>query len=713
VSDREEAAKLAQRLKSRWSTQGKPDAAEAMREHAELRRFKSVALDLAYEEYCLRSERGEDVLPAEFCDRFDICKRSLARRIEVHEHLIGDDSMLGFAQPANWPEVGETFQDAYLLEELGRGSVGRVFLARQLQLGNRLVALKLTVHGAHEATSLSKLNHPNIVPIYKFEQSNDSGLTAITMPFMGRSTLDDYLELAFRNQQRPDRYFEPLEQYGPNYVAEETAYLGAADLLGRSRIDRLSYIDGVIGMAIQLADALGHAHTKGIVHSDVKPSNVLLTPAGIPMLLDFNLAADDSATPYLVGGTLPYMSPEMVRNVFDPSDSRHTFIDGRADIFSLGVVLYELIAGKHPFGMASMNLPASESAKEIMARQKSGPAFAEACWQHQPELRQIVRQCLAFEPGDRHSTAMKLVLSLSELQRPINRAKRWQRQHPRLIKSVAASLVVATALGGTHLATRPSLADRTIAHAIDDAREENYVEAMRELDSVIVADPANVAAIRIRSEIWELQGEFNTAANSLDEAYQKSDDLNDLVLAGYCMAKGHFFEQASVELAIAFSEGFESAEAYNLAGYCFHNRREYAKAENSLRLAIQMNPQLWQAWYNLGLLYRDQLAAKNMEAFEKARDALLEANRLMPSPAIDYAIGQVYCFADRGTGQHAGKIEEYLVKGLRGGCDPIEINGLSFLVGESVDFESILETYDDSRPKPVLERLVRPQKPIL
>src|SRR5262249_27802611 len=110
---------------------------------------------------------------------------------------------------------------------------------------------------------------------------------------------------------------------------------------------RGAFQDGALHLAVQLADALAFVHAQGVLHGDLKPSNVLLGPDGRPRLLDFNLSADVQAAYDQLGGTATYMSPEQLRS----SNPAAAGFDDRSDIFSLGVVLYELLCGRHPFGM--------------------------------------------------------------------------------------------------------------------------------------------------------------------------------------------------------------------------------------------------------------------------------------------------------------------------------------------------------------------------
>lgn len=221
--------------------------------------------------------------------------------------------------------IGETVSHYRILERLGQGAMGDVYLADDLRLERR-VALKTIRREAgqdaeagdrllREARAASALNHPNIAVVYEVAEAD-----------------------------RPDG---TLRFIAMEYVPGET--LGVA-----AHREGIS-LDQVIDWASQIAEALAEAHARGIVHRDLKPSNVMVTGGGRVKVLDFGLAkrqafpgsADstwsrDRGAPGLPGlvGTLAYMAPEQALG---------DAVDGRADIFSLGAVLYELLSGTPPF----------------------------------------------------------------------------------------------------------------------------------------------------------------------------------------------------------------------------------------------------------------------------------------------------------------------------------------------------------------------------
>ncbi|HKN47518.1 MAG TPA: serine/threonine-protein kinase, partial [Candidatus Polarisedimenticolia bacterium] len=203
-----------------------------------------------------------------------------------------------------------------ILEEVGRGAMGAVYKARDPRIG-RIVALKTIAFAFplgpgeeeeflkrfyHEAQVAGRLNHPNIVTIYDVGEKGSEGDAYISMEFVTGTTLQELLAGGGRL---------PLAQ--------------VSELFG------------------QLAGALDYAHENGVVHRDIKPANIILTESGQGKILDFGiarLAAGGLTRPGRFFGTPNYMSPEQVTGLE---------VDGRADQFSLAVILYQLLTGEKPF----------------------------------------------------------------------------------------------------------------------------------------------------------------------------------------------------------------------------------------------------------------------------------------------------------------------------------------------------------------------------
>ena len=317
--------------------------------------------------------------------------------------------------------VGRTLGHYRIVEELGRGGMGVVYRAEDLQLGRQvaLKALPPEVAGhqdrlarfRREARSLAALNHPNIVTLYAVEELE--GQLLLAMELVKGKTLGEIIPA------------EGLE------------------------------LATFFGLAIPLVDALSAAHEEGVVHRDLKPGNVLVTPQGRVKILDFGLAklravaADPAATTHLpteaqtalgaVVGTPAYMAPEQIRS---------GLADERSDIFALGLVLYQMVSGRHPFQRAA-------SADVVSAILRDDPPPLLRHKPHLPEhLDRILRSCLEKDPERRLQSAKDLRNQLASLQAelasgvvsqpsPPAPAVRWRPAAAALAAVLALALVLA------------------------------------------------------------------------------------------------------------------------------------------------------------------------------------------------------------------------------------------------------------------------------
>ncbi len=386
------------------------------------------------------------------------------------------------------PVPGEVFQGFRLLGELGRGAFGRVYLASQGDLADRPVALKISAELMTESRTLAQLQHTNIVPI--FSSHRVEPFHAVCMPYFGSTTLKDIFEDLEDQPSMPTsgrglvqtleshREVDPASQGSkrdrpatgetPEPAASRPLAIASpspspspspgASSDPLSLLGRMSYVEAILWIGSKLADGLAHAHGRGILHRDLKPANILLTDSGQPMLLDFNLSEDTKQPASLAsfGGTLPYMAPEHIRAFRGEGDGGD--VDARSDIYALGIILYELLAGRHPFATRP-GCSAAVLDRMIADRSTRPPGLRERNPQVSPAVESIVGHCLEPDPARRYRSAADLRddlerqmanLPLKHAPEPSTRERlaKWARRHPRLTSSTSVAVLIgAVALG--------------------------------------------------------------------------------------------------------------------------------------------------------------------------------------------------------------------------------------------------------------------------
>ena len=264
--------------------------------------------------------------------------------------------------PAVVASVPERLGGFRLLEKLGGGGMGVVFLAEQEGLRRR-VALKLVrpdllflgparERFKHEVEAAARLSHPGIVPVYA--GGEEAGIPWYAMELVRGASLEEVL--AALGGRDPARLAgadlavaidNVLAARGPAVVAASDSGLprGSGSSHGGGTFEG-SWSDACLRVAAAVAEALDHAHERGVLHRDVKPGNILVTPAGRVQLLDFGLASAEGSDRLTSSGadlgSLAWMSPEQVRG-------EHATLDARTDVYSLGATLFELLALRTPF----------------------------------------------------------------------------------------------------------------------------------------------------------------------------------------------------------------------------------------------------------------------------------------------------------------------------------------------------------------------------
>ncbi|MBL9125583.1 MAG: protein kinase [Planctomycetaceae bacterium] len=492
-------------------------------------------------EFAERCRRGEEVRVEEYLDRHPQLASELRevlpalRKLNTLAPAASDEraALLPSQLPAR---IGEY----RIVGELGRGGMGVVYQAIQESL-NRRVALKVVArppaeHDAgrerfsREARIAAQLHHTNIVPV--FGAGVAENLLFYAMQYIEGESLDRViaqlrefesdLDADFRWIQSPPparRRSAPLALRilsgrlaaageSPSDSGDNPAESGAASAISTAsasmRVCPTGHCASVARLGVQVAGALAHAHAHGILHRDIKPSNLILDPAGTVWLTDFGLAQRE-AEPGLTSagdlvGTLRYLAPERFRGE----------VDARADVYALGLVLYELLTFRPAF---------AETNRQALMEQICGAELPSPRTVRRGiprDLETIVLKAAAHEPTQRYSSAAALADDLNRflagrpvLARPLGpwgRFWRWRRRNP--VVAGLASLLLLVLLTSLPIVTwqwrraernfqlAAEMERTALAHAADavhqrDRAEQNFLRARQAVDDYLTTISEN------------------------------------------------------------------------------------------------------------------------------------------------------------------------------------------------------------------------------
>jgi serine/threonine protein kinase/Flp pilus assembly protein TadD len=470
----EPAEQLAAEMAAAWRSGSFVNVEEVLAAHPELADYPDAAVRLIYEEMCLREEFGQAAATAEIVRRFPHLRERLDDFLSCYRLLHRREDA------ARFPEVGDTLGEFRLLAELGRGRLGRVYLATQPALADRPLVLKVTPGAGTEHLSLARLQHTHIVPLYWVSHFPERNLRALCMPYLGGVTLERLLAAhAGPVTQRTGRYLLDVLE------ASRSTHSVALPVKGPALafLARATYVRAVSWVAACLADALQYAHERGLVHLDLKPSNVLLAADGQPMILDFHLSRrplqPDEPAPDWFGGTPGYMSPEQRSALLALGEGRPipSSVDGRSDIYSLGMLLYEALGGTAP---DPTGVPIRlERRNRCVSR----------------GLADIVHKCLSPKPECRYQEAAALADDLRRhladlLLRGVancdwlERGRKWRRRHPHapailgMLAAVLLVVMVALSIAFGDMRQRRHDAESALADGEQQMRSRQFSEAV-------------------------------------------------------------------------------------------------------------------------------------------------------------------------------------------------------------------------------------------
>ncbi len=582
--------------------------------------------------------------------------------------------------------IGRTLLHYEILEKLGEGGMGEVWLARDSRLDREVAIKVLSPEVAadperlerfrREAKAVAALNHPNIVTIHSVEE--EAGVPFFTMEYVEGETLSRII---------------PKEGLDP----------------GR-------FLD----LAIPIAGAVSAAHESGITHRDLKPGNIMVSGRGQLKVLDFGLAKvsreetkevhSDShlETEFLttegqVLGTTPYMSPEQLKG--KP-------VDQRSDIFSLGTILYAMATGKHPF-------LADSSAEVISSILSYHPPEVSDIKEGLPEyLSGVIKRCLEKDPEDRYPSARGLEDDLKNLRDGMRSGSwpqtvviadsaktarvrvhvpRWALAVIAMVATIIAGALVIGKIGSNPPAPLRTLAVMPFANLTGDAELDQLADGvsagltnlLREKQGLLVIGRSEAWSVRDRSpgELANelgvgsvVDGEILKEGSRLETTVNLTDTATGMVLWShtYSAPGGGIFGQQRVmadDLATFLSiplsvddrrrmardpQGADQALDYYVTGRGFLDRVDDlrgpdAAAEN-FRQALRLEPNFALAHVGLSeALWEIYLRDLDRTALEDAEDHAEKAREIAPEmPEARLALARIY----RTTGRHDAALKE-------------------------------------------------------
>lgn len=434
------------------------DAREFLEMHPELAEHQSLTFDLAYEEFARRNESGESVDPKEFAQRFPELGEDIPELCGFLNMLVGQISDTKDEEIC-WPKLGTKIDNFHLMSEIGRGAFSRVYLARDLGYDSMWRILKVCQFAQDEVGTQARLKHKNIVEIVYVAEFRKN-LSAICMKYESQVTMADLLtEFSDRNsrlvghnfvqnfvstrnltvkslmatkavgdqstiaieydssaQERGDK--ESIESPTPTLSesgepdTQQNLVLNREKLVGK-RVAK-NYWKSILRIALDVANGMNHAHSESVRHGDIKPSNILLLKNGTAKLFDFNLSNDLNQDSIRLGGTLPFMAPEITKTIGKKGVKPD--INESTDIYSFGATFYQALSCELPFGMPEGdNESPAFAAKLINNYQKPPKRLIDYYPSMNPEFADLIHECLSISADGRPANAAEIVTRLEAI----------------------------------------------------------------------------------------------------------------------------------------------------------------------------------------------------------------------------------------------------------------------------------------------------------
>ena len=460
-----------------------------------------------------------------------------------------------------------------VLGKLGEGGMGTVYRGMDPAIG-REVAIKTLKEATEELRQRFKqeassgvLNHPNIVTVYDFGEQN--GNPYIVMEFISGDSLDNLL--------KSGRQFTIIEK---------------------------------LEIIRQLCIGLGYAHQKGVIHRDVKPANIMVQPDGNIKIVDFGIARLGETRGHtqtgLVIGTLDYISPE--RLLGKPAD-------GRADIWSAGVILYRLLAGRLPF-----LFPEGDSAALHRVIREPQEPLSNFLTDYPPALDNVINTALAKSPADRYETAEDMATDLEAINEGLKRdhvaqalgnvqalvaQEQWTSVHPLLLelqrispKNTEVKQLLRTVQDKLKRQQKTVQLREFLSGAEEAVLSQRYADAIEIYNRALDIDPGNPDLLEKIEHVRQLKEKTDKVAMLLDQS-REARKRNDLTAANQLIERALQLDERNTDLRNERARILQAAEKadrerklHQLIETAKNQlaARQYAEAIQSLRSALEIDP---------------------------------------------------------------------------------------------------------------------------
>jgi tetratricopeptide (TPR) repeat protein/serine/threonine protein kinase len=603
----------------------------------------------------------------EFVKQYPEFESQIRKRIQSLQEIDGLFACLIEAETSDFgdeiPEhslIGKRLGDFEILSLIGTGGMGAVFLARQVSL-DREVALKVIsdISGTRakslerfnrETKVLAKVSHQNIVPIYEVGQQGPYSYFA--MEYVKGVSLDKILS-GIRNA-RPDEKASVVMHRCLDAQASIYDSSCHKDSSNGAEIDT-DYIVEIGRIIISIASALDYAHKKGILHRDVKPSNILITSDGTAKLVDFGLAKGQTQQTITVTGeffgTPSYVSPEQIR--------KPDIVDCRSDVFSLAATYYECLTLHPPFGGDTIN----ETLTQVISREAIPPK--KYCPRLSTDFNTVLLHALEKLPEDRYQTAadfaddIENVLEFKSItaKRPSITQKTYKTLRRNLLKVVMVVVcILVIVLGYFLFSSRIQQKNETIARELYQlgsrkTSQGEFTEALMYLEKAIKVNPKFTGAYNLAGDCFRSLGQHQKAIEIYKQAIEIDPNNTDACcnLGTTYRDLGRHNEAIEVFKQTIRRNPNNTVAYYNL-GITYRDLGRHDEAIEAFKQTVKINPNNTDAYCNLGTIDRD------LGRRDEAIEAFKQMIRINPNDADAYCnLGTTY----RDSGRHNEAIEAF------------------------------------------------------